>query len=465
MTPQEEDHLPGLSVERVRVVEQGHAYNKEGIKVCQIDQNVRFSIEGLRSYCFANWDERIYDAFVLAAAVQFCDHVKPRSKVAWGRAFEVKIPVHDPDLWNSPSVSNTLHDALTVLTGDHWSIEFINRKTPADQPRQSSLDLPSGAVTLMPFSDGLDSRAVSGLIENNNSSGLMRVRLGSKRLGGKQNSKHEPFALVPYRVSYKPYGSRESSGRSRGFRFALLSAIGAFMADASEIVVSESGQGAIGPTLVTVGQGYDDYRNHPLFTIRMEAFIKALFGHSVKYQFPRIWHTKGETLKFYLDTCGEKAPWRDTWSCWQPNQFSSVDGAKRQCGICAACLLRRLSVHAAGQKEDTATYVWEDLSATSFEEGAAKNFKLRHPRGAHFQYAIAGVLHLEHLAKFASSPLNRSALARQNSQLSKALNIPLDDITSKSKRMLQAHQDEWESFLTSLGNDSFIVKWLAGGQS
>ena len=38
----------------------------------------------------------------------------------------------------------------------------------------------------------------------------------------------------------------------------------------------ESGQGALGPALAPVGQAYADYRNHPLFTGRMEKFLFAL---------------------------------------------------------------------------------------------------------------------------------------------------------------------------------------------
>lgn len=462
MKTQRPNLVSKLPVERIRVVESTPAHHDENVKLCVLGENIKFSIDGLRAYCFAKWDERVYDAFVVAAAVQFCDHVKARSKISWGRAFELQIPVHNPGLWNSPAVSGTLHDTLTLLTGDHWSIEFIKRKKMADQPLQSDLKLPTNAATLMPYSDGLDSLAVSNLAANASSNQLMRVRLGSNRLGGGRSSKKEPFALVPYRVRYKPYGGSESSGRSRGFRFALLSAVGAFMADANEIIVSESGQGAIGPTLVTVGQSYDDYRNHPLFTNKMTSFIAALFGHDVTYVFPRIWHTKGETLRSYLDTEPDNDTWRKTWSCWQPNQFSSVDGAKRQCGICAACMLRRLSVHAAGEKEDRQTYVWEDLSAPSFESGAADNFKLRYPRGSHFQYAIAGTLHLDHLAHFTRSPINKSVLGRKNRQLSTVLGMHEKEIEEKVTRMLQTHSTEWASFLESLGTESFIAKWIVG---
>jgi hypothetical protein len=72
--------------------------------------------------------------------------------------------------------------------------------------------------------------------------------------------------------------NREVSGRSRGFKFALISGIAAYLANADEIVIPESGQGALGPVLSDVGHAYPDYRNYPLFTRRMEQFFNVLFG-------------------------------------------------------------------------------------------------------------------------------------------------------------------------------------------
>ncbi len=51
-----------------------------------------------------------------------------------------------------------------------------------------------------------------------------------------------------------------------------------YLAGASRVIVPESGQGALGPALVPVGQAYVDYRSHPLFTERMERFLAALLG-------------------------------------------------------------------------------------------------------------------------------------------------------------------------------------------
>ena len=154
----------------------------------------------------------------------------------------------------------------------------------------------------------------------------------------------------------------------------MLSGIAAYLSKAQTIFVPESGQGALGPALVPVGQAYSDYRNHPLFTGRMTVLLEALFGQKVHFKFPRLWFTKAETLTEYLKA-SKHAEWSTTRSCWQDNRHVSVDGKRRQCGICAACMLRRLSIHAAGLEEAKETYVWENLKAPTFEEGAAQGLK------------------------------------------------------------------------------------------
>ena len=59
-------------------------------------------------------------------------------------------------------------------------------------------------------------------------------------------------------------------------------------------------------------------------------------------------------------------------------------------------MLRRLSMHAAGVEEPAANYIWEDLSAPEIEKGAVLGFTLM--TSSLREHAIAGVLHLDHLA-------------------------------------------------------------------
>ena len=439
---------------RVAVAEPG-APVPRGWQTCRLSENISFTTAQLEAYCLASWRPVIFDALVLAAAVEYCDRVLRRPALGWGRNFDLRVPVHDIKLWNRPEVNGALHNALNFLTGDRWKVEFVSRKQPESAPKQGQFDLPRGKVSIIPFSDGMDSCAVADLEAHDLGDRLIRVRLGSKMKD--RPDKRHPFTTVPYRVTI---GQRnlDSSARSRGFKFAMVSGVAAFLMKAEGIVVPESGQGALGPGLVSVGHAYPDYRNHPLFTDRMATFLSALFDHPIRYRFPRLWQTKGQTLAAFgrigrIDACLEAR------SCWQDSRQVSVDGHRRQCGVCAACMLRRLSVHAAGFTEKSETYVWGNLSASTFEKGAAKSFDKVTP--ALREYAIAGVLHLDQLATLVSSPVHEPALLRLAFQLSQSQGIPQKEVGSRLSELLATHRREWESFLHSLGHHSFVRNWTS----
>lgn len=453
-------HQPSTPSLRVDVVEAG-GRARRGYRPCEIDGDLTFSTSHLESYCLAQWEPVIFDALVVAAAVEFCDRIQRRQTQHWGRNIELRIPVHDPERWGAPAVSAALKDALDFLTGDCWLLSFAARKSAATVPQQITFEMPDDARAVIAFSEGLDSRAVAGLMHRELGDGLIRVRLGTKEFLPviEPSGKKQPFTSIPYKVKPKTGEFVESSARSRGFKFATISGIAAYMVKAERIIVTESGQGAIGPVLVAVGQGYEDYRSYPLFTDRMEIFLHALFGHRVRFEFPRLWHTKGETLAAFAKECTDGASWSTTWSCWQQNRHSSVAGHKRQCGVCAACMLRRLSVHAAGLAEAKETYVWENLSAATFESGASTAFE--HITKAQREYAIAGALHLDHLATLQKSPMNKGTIDLTVTQLSRSRGVPQDTVRASMNRLLNQHESEWMNFLDALGPDSFVANWVA----
>ncbi|UVH55095.1 7-cyano-7-deazaguanine synthase [Variovorax paradoxus] len=444
---------------RVDVTEAGERARRGRI-TCEIGGDLEFSTQHLESYCLAQWEPVIFDALVVTAAAEFCDRIQKRQAHHWGREIELRVPVHDPERWNARSVALPLKDALDFLTGDRWTLSFVARRAQAFVPQQASLDIPGDCSAVIPFSDGLDSRAVAGLMHRELGDRLIRVRLGSKEfrpVTGTSGMK-QPFTSIPYRVKPRTREFVESSARSRGFKFSMISGIAAYMVKADQIIVTESGQGSLGPALVPVGQAYEDYRTHPLFTERMEKLLKGLFGREFHFVFPRLWSTKGETLAAFARECEDGSSWNTTWSCWQQNRHSSVAGRKRQCGICAACFLRRLSVHAAGLEEVPETYVWENLSASSFEAGAASAFN--RITSAHREYAIAGALHLDHLATIRSSPANHGTLDLAVSQLSRSRSIPAAEVRTSLNRLLDKHESEWMQYLGYLGPNSFIADWV-----
>jgi hypothetical protein len=447
----------------IDVAESGRRPRKGRIAF-DLSRDLEFNTDALQSYAFARWEPVIYDAMIVAAAIEFADRAIKRPTRGWARRIALRIPVHDHNRWSDPSVLNALHDAAGFLTGDFWSLEFVKRAQAVPAPLQECLPFPRPTDAVIAYSDGMDSRAVAGLVGSDMGEKLVRVRVGSKAAPKPAtHGKMEPFARVPYGFKNprgKGRGNGETSARSRDFKFALISGLAAYLADAKEILIPESGQGAIGPALVTAGHVYPDYRNHPLFTLRMERVLAALLGKPVRFVFPRLWNTKGETLRaFSALPSGDS--WRDTKSCWRNSQWSAVNGKLRQCGVCAACMLRRLSVHAAGLTEEPGTYICTDLTAASLDEAIHPDFTRR--SDAFGQYAIAGALHLDHMADMAGAEA-RPAVRRHAALTAAALGISAEEAEENLAGMLERHAAEWNCFVDDLGARSFVRKWTRKSQ-
>src|SRR5580692_1466237 len=149
-----ENELPHASVD---VVESGHSA-REGRLTCEIGEHINVETNLLASYFLIKWDPIVLDALLVAAGVEFCDKIKRRPRLGWGRSFELRVPVSDPDRWRSPAVHDALIDAVQFLTGDVWDFTFVKRRKALETPQETlqlSLD---GELAILPFSEGLDSR-------------------------------------------------------------------------------------------------------------------------------------------------------------------------------------------------------------------------------------------------------------------------------------------------------------------
>jgi hypothetical protein len=186
----------------------------------------------------------------------------------------------------------------------------------------------------------------------------------------------------------------------------------------------------------------------------MERFLKALLGHDVRFAFPRIWNTKGETLREFASK--SSSDWQSTRSCWRNSQWSAVNGTLRQCGVCAACMLRRISVHAAGLEEERDVYVGVNMSAPTIERAVHRDFT-RLSR-SYSTYAIAGVLHMDHLAEM-SKPDAAHLVKRHALFLGPAMGLDPKIAAEKLSALLQRHAAEWSGYLDHVGKDSFIRRW------
>ncbi len=305
------------------------------------------------------------------------------------------------------------------------------------------------------YSDGLDSRAVAGLSGSEDEALCIRVA-GTRQRRQKGDS---PFERIPFDT--RDYRQYESSFRSRSFKFAAITAIAAQLYGVSRVVVPESGQGALGPAILPLHNIYPDYRNHPAFFRRMEQFLHSLLDWNVKFEQPRLWYTKGQTLQDFLRLPGKtNLHLTQTHSCWQTRRIVNV-GCRKQCGLCAACLLRRQSLHAAGVNEETGIYIVPDLREASI--GAALTAVTGKDRGTMIEYGSVGSRHLQHLADLADQP--DRLLHTHASQIADATGETCDETTRKLRVMLSAHAEEWKAFRQKLGSESFLNDWMDGGRN
>jgi hypothetical protein len=435
--------LPTVQVE-VRYLSQA---NRAGWTDCLIGKHIDFKLEKLQRYCLNDLEPFIHDVFLVAAAVEFCDRATKRRSHSWGRSFKVSIPVNDLERWNT-EVSQKLRDVLGLLTGDEWSFDFT--ETPRSErilnQRTFALESEGGAI-VMPFSDGLDSWAMANIAKRDVGNRLFCVRLGNSRVGNGR----QPFATLPYTVSPGVVHS-ESSNRSRGFKFALLSGVAAYLKRAEYVLIPESGQGALGPALLCVGHAPPDYRNHPVFMKRMTEFLLALTNNKIEFKFPRLWVTKGETVAESAESGGTE--WEKTKSCWQKGrQIASYT----HCGVCAACLLRRMSLFTAQLSDPPQNYAIKSLRGTSLQAGASYGFtKLT---GALEEYAIAAVLHLDHFAELSTSAFAMQSQRCRVAELAGALGEPTESVRTKLLHLSNQHSKEWKEFVNNLGLDSFVRKY------
>ena len=421
----------------------------------EVDKDVCFNTNVMEALAINGCLPVHYDLLLACAAIEFADRHWRRT-TDWHRYLHITMPVIELEKWQSPEVKSSLLRVLRYLTGDTWSFSFVQAKNLEPcKFRQLHFDVGELKSFAMAYSEGLDSRAVASLSGTENEA--LCVRVANKH----QEPRHGDsfFTQIPFTVRNR--GGRESSFRSRGFQFAALTSIVAHIRRISRIVVPESGQGALGPAMLPLHRLYADYRNHPTYFRIMEIFIAELLEHQVSFEQPRLWSTKGQTLSAFLQLPGKtRAELIDTRSCWQTRHVVNLGGARRQCGLCAACLLRRFSFFAAGIVEPVETYVIRNLRVPDVYE-AMDDINDPNDQDNMIEYGIAGARHFQHMANMAN--WNDDDLWMFAFEISEATTLSVSETLTKLKKLLTQHAQEWKTFLAAQGDKSFLHNWVSGG--
>lgn len=421
----------------------------------------------LHEVCFTEVDSLSHDLAVVLGAVKCADRtVRRHHGRCWERRLTVTVPVYQLATWRSSDVTSALTDALQYLTGDFWRFQFVKRRRKAYPSGQSPLlTPPEQRRVFVPFSDGLDSYAQSQLLPTTHSGiHLLPVQLRSRRSEPTMRSlgRGAGRQLAPVQVATHVDEPKhpEPSFRSRPFLYDGLAAHAAALSGGGEVLIPENGQGSLGGSLVRLGAEAPHRSCHPGFTSRLRRFVQHLTGQDVRFIHPALFQTKAQVLQRLARVCPNSSEWLAAHpSCSYDARHANRDGHLVHCGVCGNCVLRRLSLHAAGI-DDATPYKLSDIHATSLDAALLKGDEARSIK-AFRDIARNAARSMQRLAEMANKD-DGYRVAAEVVAISRYEGRPQSAVLDELTGMLQQHSREWAHFLQHCGKSSWLSELARG---
>jgi hypothetical protein len=290
------EHLPGTLQEGERAFTLFRSAGRLGVGT--IASRWRGSLKR-RAFApsVAAWD---FVQFCLSVCAADLACLRRTSADGWTRTIELTIGLHEPLQW-APWKCHA-EGMLKVLTGDYWTLNFVEGGAPPPDGKPQVLD--RDCVSLL--SGGLDSLIggidlvtqgreplfVSQLAHEDSE----RQRRYAAALGG--SATHMQWS---HRISFS--GMREPSTRGRSLAFYGFAVLAASRVSASpvQVFVPENGFICVNPPLVPGRVASLSTRTtHPLFIGMLQQLLDGL-GLTVRLELPYRFKTKGEMLQECAD--------------------------------------------------------------------------------------------------------------------------------------------------------------------
>lgn len=342
----------------------------------------------------------------LAALTYLVDRTTKRPK-RWLREIELIVPVFDPDRWRP--IADQVEGALTLLTGDNWSVKF-EAKRGAARRRVSREIEPASRVAL--FSGGADSLCGFLISLNEGVTPHLVSHSDWTIIAGVQNrvvealqreigatasrdairigrQKRQSFTNAEFR--------KEGTSRSRSIVFIALGLAAAELRGA-ELWVPENGFASLNLPLSPERRGALSTRTtHPRLLDELQSIANSV-GINVSITNPFETLTKGAIFSRVAGIYGNRAAsmlLSASHSCGRPGGHWEKLDPGLQCGVCFGCLVRRSAFIASGV-EDQTVYAEEMLRGDAARRAdwidgrrrdvAAVEYRTRRP------YVLADVL-------------------------------------------------------------------------
>lgn len=191
----------------------------------------------------------------------------------------------------------------------------------------------------------------------------------------------QEFHHFQYRVTSRPnkksphkYMRKESSHRARSFLFMSFAAVAAATHGLSDIFICENGVLSLNVPISNARKGSRSTRHaHPLYLFHFNRLINALYERNFNVQNPFFLWTKGEEVEL-LGKTNLYPLIKNTVTCWgYPNQTLRYKNSNH-CGYCLPCIVRRVSLIAAGMEAYDDQYVVDVFGALDkLTEGQLRN--------------------------------------------------------------------------------------------
>lgn len=432
---------------RIRVTEPGTRTKTPGY---QLGTDIRINERDLEAYCWQRMAKADVDLLAIVGAVALADRrSRRRRSTQWARRFRLELPVHEPDLWEA--VGAQLSELLQWLTGDVWEFGFRARRRP-DSALQ--LYLPSSAEPpdlVISYSGGLDSFAHACRVASQGKRALLVTTWHTGLPRVRPRGLEYDHVRVP--IHLRAGHEREQTYRTRPFVYFSAAALAAKMRGARSVVVPEPGQGAIGPSLVPFGNEHPYRGTHPGFTSRLQSLLNQMWGSGApSFSHPNIWMTKSMLVRVAMVDTDSEERWKLTRSCSRHISRTKGLGAAedtQQCGVCGNCLLRRVALTVNGLNEGP--YFWKDLRASELQacRGSVQTTKTDR------EVATYAILDIENLARVAVDKPGM-VVATAMHEIAQALGLHSDQIEKNFKDLINAHSDEWRTFIERLPESSWL---------
>ncbi len=266
-----------------------------------------------------------------------------RGDVEWARSIEAHLPVRDPHFWNE--ISPQVEAIFTDFTQDRLRLHFHANHKPEPSPRQRTKPF-SAFDCIALISGGVDSfvGGLSLLDGGRRPLGVSHTAAGATTQA--QASVAETLAARRpgfERVGFtaKKYGSTlphpESSQRSRSLLFLAMGSIAASVSNTEDVFINENGIMAIHLPMTAARLGsLSTHTASPSVLERLKTLLSMILQTPIEIHNNLLANTKPEVVKIGCSLDAE-ANLLKTVSCW------SIGRTSRHCGVCAPCLMRRIS--------------------------------------------------------------------------------------------------------------------------